>query len=65
MAQTNLGGFYKKGQGVAKDEAETVRWYRKAAEQGNNDEVSNLAECYRGGFEVQRDEAEAARMNAV
>ena len=27
MAQSNLGGCYAKGQGVAKDEMEAVKWY--------------------------------------
>ena len=33
-AQFNLGKRYYKGEGVTKDFAEAVRWYRKAAEQG-------------------------------
>ena len=32
-AQSNLGVMYVKGQGVAQDDAEAVRWFRKAAEQ--------------------------------
>ena len=32
-AQYNLGVCYDNGQGVAKDEVEAVKWYRKAAEQ--------------------------------
>jgi TPR repeat protein len=31
----NLGAMYEKGAGVAKDAAEAVRWYRKAADAGN------------------------------
>ncbi len=34
-AQYNLGGMYDKGQGVPQDDAEAVKWYRKAAEQGD------------------------------
>ncbi len=34
-AQYNLGLMYRKGQGVAQDDAEAVGWWRKAAEQGN------------------------------
>ena len=33
-AQSNLGVMYTNGQGVKRDHAEAVRWYRKAAEQG-------------------------------
>ncbi|MCH7566103.1 MAG: sel1 repeat family protein, partial [Nitrospirae bacterium] len=34
-AQNNLGVMYSKGRGVPQDDAEAVRWYRRAAEQGN------------------------------
>jgi len=34
-AQLNLGLMYEKGQGVPQDYAEALKWYRKAAEQGN------------------------------
>jgi TPR repeat protein len=33
-AQFNLGRCYQFGRGVAKDEAEALKWYRKAAGQG-------------------------------
>ena len=35
QAQFNLGVMYAEGRGVAQDYAEAVRWYRKAAEQGD------------------------------
>ncbi len=35
IAQYNLGSMYGRGQGVPQDYAETVKWYRKAAEQGH------------------------------
>ena len=31
LAQYSLGYFYERGQGVAKDETEAARWYRKAS----------------------------------
>jgi TPR repeat protein len=34
-AQANLGSMYHNGQGVPKDDAQAVKWYRLAAEQGN------------------------------
>ena len=34
-AQFNLGFMYDNGRGVAQNDAEAVRWYRKAAEQGD------------------------------
>ena len=33
-AQYNLGVMYSKGQGVPRDDAEAVKWYRMAAAQG-------------------------------
>src|SRR5581483_9275285 len=34
-AQVQLGDAYDKGAGVKRDVAEAIKWYRKAAEQGN------------------------------
>src|SRR5882724_3270144 len=34
-AQYSLGNSYRKGEGVPRDYAEAVRWYGKAAEQGD------------------------------
>ena len=34
-AQYNLGVMYANGEGVPKDDAQAVQWYRKAAEQGD------------------------------
>ena len=34
-AQFRLGGLYFKGEGVTEDYEETVKWFRKAAEQGH------------------------------
>src|ERR1035441_8676428 len=47
--------------GVLKDEAEAVRWYRKAAEQGVAYAQSDLGVMYATGRGVPKDEAEAAR----
>ncbi|MDP4855337.1 MAG: SEL1-like repeat protein, partial [Schleiferiaceae bacterium] len=35
QAQYNLGIMYANGQGVPKSDKEAVKWYRKAAEQGD------------------------------
>ena len=40
-AQFNLGMFYAKGRGVTQDDKEAVKWYRKAAEQGDADAQNN------------------------
>ena len=36
-AQYNLGVMYANGEGVAKNDEQAVKWYRKAAEQGDED----------------------------
>ena len=41
-AQNNLGACYYHGQGVAKDYAEAVKWYNKAAEQGDAEALKRL-----------------------
>ncbi len=41
--QCRIGNCYAAGKVVAKDEAEAVRWYRKAADQGYAD-----AQCWLG-----------------
>ena len=45
-AQYNLGGMYRKGQGVTKDFREALTWYRKAAEQGLADAQYSLGWMY-------------------
>ena len=40
--QFSLGVMYEHGEGVRQDYAEAVRWYRKAAEQGDSDAQHNL-----------------------
>jgi uncharacterized protein len=42
-AQVALGFRYERGQGVTRDEAEAVRWYHKAAEQGDATAKEGLA----------------------
>jgi TPR repeat protein len=36
--------MYEGGRGVAKDEAEAVKWYRQAAEEGDAGAMSNLGQ---------------------
>lgn len=43
-AQTSLGIMYDNRDGVAEDNAEAVRWYRKAAGQGHVEAKKRLAE---------------------
>jgi TPR repeat protein len=44
---------------VTKDEAEAVKWFRKAAEQGFSFAQINLGHCYANGEGVAKDEVEA------
>ena len=53
--------MYANGRGVLKDEAEAVRWYRLAAEQGDASAQLNLGVMYDNGRGVLKDEAEAVR----
>ena len=58
-AQSALGIFYAKGEGLAKDSVQAVLWFRKAAEQGNAIAQSALGYCYSKGEGVAKDEIEA------
>jgi TPR repeat protein len=60
-AQSNLGTLYADGRGVARDEAEAVRWYREAADQGYGRAQLNLGWMYQRGAGVTQDDAEAVR----
>jgi len=46
---------------VKQDHAEAVRWYRKAAEQGDANAQCNLGGMYKNGRGVKQDHAEAVR----
>ena len=54
-AQYNLGVMYANGEGVLKDEAEAVRWYRLAADQGLAISQLNLGVMYATGKGVLKD----------
>ena len=56
-----LGGMYQFGRGVAEDDAEAVRWFRRAADQGHAFAQFNLATMSATGEGVPQDEAEAGR----
>jgi len=61
-AMISLGGMYRDGRGVAKDEAEAVRLYRKAADAGNAAAIARLGFMYKDGRGVAKDDAEAVRL---
>ena len=58
-AQYALGCRYYEGDGVERDYAEALRWYRKAAGQGHNSGLCDVGFCYRNGHGVKRDYAKA------
>ena len=47
--------MYENGRGVPQDYAEAVRWYRRAAEQGDADAQFNLGVMYGKGQGVPQD----------
>jgi uncharacterized protein len=61
-AQYELGrAFFSGTLSVAKDEAEAVKWFRKAAEQNVADAQYNLGVCYANGQGVTEDDAESVK----
>ena len=54
-AQCNLGEMYYKGEGVALDYTEAVKWYRRAAEQGLAVAEYALGYSYTNGHGVVKD----------
>lgn len=49
QAQFNLGVMYDNGRGIPENDAEAVKWYRKAAEQGHASAQGNLGVMYANG----------------
>ena len=60
-AQSNLGFMYLIGRGVPEDDAEAVKWYRKAAEQGYALAHCSLGYMHEVGDGVAKDATEAAK----
>ncbi len=46
---------------MKQDYKEAFKWYRKAAEQGNDEAQSNLGLCYENGQGVKQDFSEAVK----
>ena len=53
--------MYDTGKGVLKDDKEAVKWYRKAAEQGDAKAQNNLGVKYGNGLGVLKDYKEAVK----
>jgi len=60
-AQNNLGSAYYNSDGLPKDYAEAVKWWRKSAEQGNADAQYNLGLAYYLGNGVTKDREQAEK----
>lgn len=60
-AQLRLGGMYILGQGVPKDNAEGLKWIRRAAEQGNPRTQTGLGGMCRSGAGAPQDYQEAVK----
>jgi TPR repeat protein len=61
QARYLLGRMYEEGDGVTKDSATAVKWYRLAAESGHATSQRRLAGAYYKGLGVQKDDAQALR----
>jgi len=55
------GAMYGNGHGVPQDDKETVKWFRKAAEQGHTKAQFNLGAMYGNGQGVPRDDEAAVK----
>ena len=58
-AQSNVGVMYYKGQGIAQDYREAMKWYRMAAEQRNLEAQFNLGVMYEEGRGFAQDRVRA------
>jgi TPR repeat protein len=56
-----MGYCFESGRGVQKDEEESVKWFRKAAEQNNANAQLGLANAYLRGTSLPKNEAEAVK----
>jgi hypothetical protein len=61
VAQWELGEAYYKGDGVPRDYAEALGWFRKAADQSYLYAILSLGDMYERGEGVPADRAEALR----
>ena len=60
-AQFEVGNMYFTGTGVARDIAESAKWYRQSAEQGDARAQFSLARMYDSGAGLSKDTREAAK----
>lgn len=61
-AQFNLGLLYAYGRGVAMNNGEAVKWYRKASDQGDTLAQTELGSMYKFGWGTTKNPAEAVKL---
>jgi len=61
LAQFRLGWMYANGRGVARNDAEAVKWLKKSVEQGNAYAQNELGAMYISGRGVAQNDAEAVK----
>ena len=59
IAQSNLGAMYANGDGVPKDYAEAIKWFRMAADLGNANAQNERGLMYGNGTGVPKDLVQA------
>ena len=64
-AQNNLGMMYSSGDGMPRDIAKALGWFRRAADAGSAEAQNNLATKYALGDGVPQDSAEALRLYRI
>lgn len=62
IAAGKLGMKYLAGDGIARDCAKAVKWFRKAAEYNIGDACHALGQCYENGWGVESSQAKAAEL---
>jgi TPR repeat protein len=60
-AANTVGFQYGNGLSVMQNDAEALKWYRKAAELGSEEGMYNLAGVYENGYGVKQDYQEAVK----
>jgi uncharacterized protein len=60
QAQHNLAIMYANGRGVGEDQAQALRWFRAAANQGSATDQFMVGGSYMNGYGVEKNLAEAA-----
>lgn len=63
-SQVHLGWRFREGDGVTPDDRASVRWYRKAAEQGHPGGLDSLGWMYQEGRGVRQDDRRALNLYA-